>query len=304
MNTILSNECVLSTRIGNLGCGYQGSNLVCCPQVSEKATVMTKQVDGVKCGIPSVQGFEYEGIGSFPWIVRVGFKNIVTGEVKYPCTGSILNSQLILTAAHCALAKADNYKIFAVRVGEYRTNTAIDCGEEFCGLPVQDIPLAQVIVHPGYEKHNYRNNIALLVLKYRMNFTITAQPVCLPDTWLETSNKGVLVGWGKTARQTVSPPWQQVLHLPIVPTQVCQNVYGSTLPVSDDQLCAGGQAGNDACSGFGGAPLMVRQGDVYYQVGILSFGSDQCGAAGIPSVYTNVKKYLRWITENTPRIYG
>ncbi|KAJ8944843.1 hypothetical protein NQ318_012990 [Aromia moschata] len=39
-------------------------------------------------------------------------------------------------------------------------------------------------------------------------------------------------------------------------------------------------------------------------VGILSFGSDQCGAPGVPSVYTNIKKYITWIRENTPQVYG
>jgi hypothetical protein len=56
-------------------------------------------------------------------------------------------------------------------VGEWNTNSDIDCGEEFCGMPVQDIPLSYVIVHPSYDKQTYRNNIALLVLKDRINYT-------------------------------------------------------------------------------------------------------------------------------------
>lgn len=58
-----------------------------------------------------------------------------------------------------------------MRVGEWLTNSDIDCGEEFCGLPVQDIPLSHVIVHPGYEKGTYKNNIALLVLRSKINYT-------------------------------------------------------------------------------------------------------------------------------------
>lgn len=59
---------------------------------------------------------------------------------------------------------------FAVRVGEYVTNTDIDCGEEFCGLPVQDIGISHVIVHPAYDKATYRNNIALVVLKNKIKY--------------------------------------------------------------------------------------------------------------------------------------
>lgn len=60
---------------------------------------------------------------------------------------------------------------YAVRVGEWMTNTAIDCGEEFCGLPVQDIAISHVVVHPGYQKQTYKHNIALLVLRSKINYT-------------------------------------------------------------------------------------------------------------------------------------
>lgn len=120
-------------RLGSLGCGYQGSGLVCCPQVSTSNTVNPYQhTDGHKCGISPVQGQDYDGIGAYPWIARIGFKsNVISqnqikckwskykiwfagtqnGEIKYPCQGSILNNRVILTAAHCALAKADNFKL-------------------------------------------------------------------------------------------------------------------------------------------------------------------------------------------------
>lgn len=63
-----------------------------------------------------------------------------------------------------------------------------------------------------------------------------------------------------------TPPKQQALFLPIINNQQCAKVYGRTLPITEEQLCAGGELGNDACSGFGGAPLLVKHGDTYYQV--------------------------------------
>ncbi|XP_019866990.1 CLIP domain-containing serine protease 14D [Aethina tumida] len=305
LNNVIDNQCVLTDRIGDLGCGYQGSGLICCPQISDPNTIAPNSVvDGQRCGASQVQGDGYDSIGAFPWVVRIGFRNVLTGEVKYPCTGSILNNRVILTAAHCALAKADNYKLFLVRAGEWDSQSDIDCGPEFCGLPVQDIAISHVVVHPGYQKQTYRHNIALLVLRSKLNYTVTAQPICLPEPWSVTSNNGLLVGWGKTAGQLEAPSLQQALSLPIISLQQCIKVYGRTLPVSEEQVCAGGQQGNDACSGFGGAPLMVKHGDTFYQVGILSFGSDQCGASGVPSVYTNIKKYVTWIRENTPTVYN
>ncbi|XP_028136341.1 phenoloxidase-activating factor 3-like [Diabrotica virgifera virgifera] len=304
LSNLINTDCLLNNNIEQISCGYQGSGLVCCPHVGESATLVPgRLVDGQRCGISQVQGDGYEAIGAFPWVARIGFRNVLTGEIKYPCTGSILNARIILTAAHCALAKADNFKLYSVRVGEYNSNTDIDCGTEFCGLPAQDVSLSHVVVHPNYEKQNFQNNIALLVLRTPVNFTVTAQPICLPEPWSVTSNNALLVGWGKAAGQSYALPKQQVLQLPIISLQQCVQVYGRTLSVTEDHLCAGGEAGNDACSGFGGAPLIVRHGNTHYQVGILSFGSDQCGRGGVPSVYTNIKKYITWIRENTPQVF-
>ena len=36
---------------------------------------------------------------------------------------------------------------------------------------------------------------------------------------------------------------------------------------------------------------------VYYQIGIISFGTKEC-ATGIPAVYTRISAYLDWISEH------
>lgn len=64
-------------------------------------------------------------------------------------------------------------------------------------------------------------------------------------------------------------------------------------------MCAGGE-GRDACQGFGGAPLVVRKNGIYSQIGIMSFGSDNCGGMRIPSVYTSIAYFYQWIKDNSP----
>lgn len=56
-------------------------------------------------------------------------------------------------------------------MGEWNTNSDIDCGDEFCGLPTQDILLSHVVVHPGYERQTFKDNIALIVLRSTINYT-------------------------------------------------------------------------------------------------------------------------------------
>lgn len=64
-------------------------------------------------------------------------------------------------------------------------------------------------------------------------------------------------------------------------------------------MCAGGE-GRDACQGFGGAPLILKENNIYSQIGIMSFGSDNCGGIRIPSVYTSISHFHQWIIENSP----
>lgn len=59
--------------------------------------------------------------------------------------------------------------------------------------------------------------------------------------------------------------------------------------------------GRDVCAGFGGAPLVIKENGVYLQVGIMSFGSDNCGGRNIPSVYTSIAHFIGWIRENSPQ---
>jgi secreted trypsin-like serine protease len=83
-------------------------------------------------------------------------------------------------------------------------------------------------------------------------------------------------------------------------------------------MCAGGE-GRDVCQvrlnftqtfcifhtnppfqGFGGAPLLVTENGITNQIGIMSFGSENCGGLRIPSVYTSIAHFYNWIQENIP----
>lgn len=47
---------------------------------------------------------------------------------------------------------------------------------------------------------------------------------------------------------------------------------------------------------------MITYPSVFFQVGIVSFGSDKCGTAGVPSVYSSVHRYAEWIRNNMVQI--
>lgn len=37
--------------------------------------------------------------------------DVNTGNLAYPCTGSIISKRVVLSAAHCVLAKADGHRL-------------------------------------------------------------------------------------------------------------------------------------------------------------------------------------------------
>jgi secreted trypsin-like serine protease len=63
------------------------------------------------------------------------------------------------------------------------------------------------------------------------------------------------------------------------------------------QKCAGGSSGN-ACMGDSGGPLVLQVKDkMPLLVGIVSFGTFECGSFSTPSVFSDVSCYLDWILE-------
>ena len=65
------------------------------------------------------------------------------------------------------------------------------------------------------------------------------------------------------------------------------------------QICSGGQDNVDSCSGDSGGPLVYRRSpdSSWYQVGVVSFGTVQCGV-GIPGIYTRITSYIDWLKQN------
>jgi secreted trypsin-like serine protease len=78
-------------------------------------------------------------------------------------------------------------------------------------------------------------------------------------------------GWGRGAG--VQPDYLRQVDLPLVNVSTCQDQLRKTVLgpkfILDQQsfICAGGEAGKDACAGDGGSPLMCKVGANWYVVG-------------------------------------
>lgn len=85
-----------------------------------------------------------------------------------------------MTSGTCALAKADGHRLSSVKIGEYDNTKDPDCADSgFCAPSAINHAVSHVVVHPEYVSGLYHHDVALLILRTPINFTVAAQPVCL-----------------------------------------------------------------------------------------------------------------------------
>ncbi|KAG5309828.1 CTRL protease, partial [Acromyrmex insinuator] len=337
--SLMDQNALSSHRLRQAVCGYDRTHVkICCSVNSyiERPVYPDRNLDvyptqlssNFQCGRSIVRS-NINTLGSYPFVARIGFisnKNYIqfyskdekerkliiflllytvsknslldtlTGEIKYSCNGVIVNERTVLTTATCALAKSDRYKLCSVLIGEYNTESNPDCNNLFCGHKISSHDISYVVKHPGYNAASYSNNVALLRLKKAIEFTATAQPICFipEDRYVSLGSTCTVVGWGKLLGQKAQPLTQQSLQLELVPKQQCSDYISQALSV---ELCAKGNC--EPCSSYSGSPLLYKYADIYFLVGILSFGSSCDSSTIFPSAFVNVQRYTKWILENS-----
>lgn len=127
----------------------------------------------------------------FPWQISLQIKS--DKGASHRCGGSILNHKYILTAAHCVMRNAYESKDkLKVIVGDYMLNDTHE-------VEHQELEIDKVIGHFHYKPHkSHVNDIAILKVVEKVNYSPTIQPVCLPTGNFSTAGKsGWVSGWGR-----------------------------------------------------------------------------------------------------------
>merc|ERR1712038_91789 len=194
------------------------------------------------------------------------------------CGGSVVNSDTIMTAAHCCDGQsASELKVVA---GDH--NLARDEGTE------QTVDVSRIIMHPDYNPRTIYNDICILKLEKDMDINSYVKGVSLPYQNEEFSGKGTVSGWGTLSSGGSSPDTLHSVDVPIVSDESCRDSYGES-DIADSMICAG-ERGKDSCQGDSGGPLTCGGS----HCGVVSWGYG-CAVAGYPGVYTQTSYFMDFI---------
>ncbi|XP_021944195.1 trypsin-1 [Folsomia candida] len=219
--------------------------------------------------------------GQFPYQI------VLLHAGSYICSGSILASNVVITAAHCVVGVPPrNLQIIA---GEL--DRASVSGHE------QTVQVVRIVVHESYGvPSDLANDIALLFLSDTVPLVLNefVQPIALPIQEQQTSGEIIISGWGITTPSGSLSNILQWVELPVVDDATCQGNYPEEV-ILPSMLCAGfPQGGRDSCQGDDGGPLVsVNTG---YLAGLISWGYG-CALPGRPGVSTEVSYFVNWIND-------
>ncbi|CAD5210743.1 unnamed protein product [Bursaphelenchus xylophilus] len=224
-----------------------------------------------------VGGFETK-VNAWPWMAE-----ILRGR-NHQCGGALIDSEFVLTAAHCFL-KGENPRHYSVLLGGHE----IFGGKRFRVL--------NITLHNLYHIRESAYDIAIMKIwpPVRMNQTINK--VCLPSFGPPaTHTMCVVTGWGRMEEDGPASPALREAHVPIVSSITCNDhrhyqgrIFQPTM------ICAGYADGKiDACQGDSGGPLVCWNKNAWELQGIVSWGIG-CAEPGHPGVYTRVHALTSWV---------
>ena len=93
--------------------------------------------------------------------------------------------------------------------------------------------------------------------------------------------------------------------IPVVDWDKCRNTPGFYSHIKPNMICAGTvQGGKSSCNGDSGGPLVCKQGDRWFQYGIVNFRLTKlCAVGDRPSVLGSVVALQSWIQKKTGGLY-
>jgi len=214
--------------------------------------------------------------GKYPFMALLEIQK-ANGSVGQ-CGGSLIDSDSVLTAAHCLVDANGNFDARAVRVTIGRTVLSDPNQGQVRFATIADW-------HPNYNPVNSdAYDAAVLTLDSPVRFDPIKLATSRQNNLEEPGRKLRVAGWGRTSEGGTTTDRMREVSVPVVSDTKAEAAYGSQF--FPELMIAAGAEGKDSCQGDSGGPLF-KPGDPRAQGGVVSFRTGRA-RAGFPGGYTEV----------------
>ncbi|KAH8318184.1 hypothetical protein KR074_000438, partial [Drosophila pseudoananassae] len=216
-------------------------------------------------------------IETAPWQV---FLQKLEGDWISDCGGSLIRSDIVLTAAHCVVSNGPAE--LTVRVGSSNKNKG-----------GQLHTVAKIVVHQDYNINNmpkFLNDIAVLRLSNPVKIGPSAQTIGLATNAPTVGSQALITGWGRILPLVEEKPIiLQGINVTILSSNEC-----AIFPWHYEKIICAGSEKKTACRGDSGGALVVNN----QVVGVVSTGT--CEGS---TKHVSVPYYHQWILEAVEKLY-
>ncbi|XP_012281536.1 modular serine protease-like isoform X2 [Orussus abietinus] len=254
-------------------------------------------------------------ISDFPWHATLYRVDRRGGKKKFICGATVIQSNLLVTAAHCVFDE-NTKRVRDPKRHYILTGNIFRDYDDPSHNPrvVQRAEVKNIYINCRYlgVSGNYAWDIAIIEISRPFVFSALLVPICLDvagDTdriALEVGSYGKVAGFGRTALGETSAILQYIT-VPYVSINQCKSA-GSALDsdryITMDKFCAGYTNGTSVCDGDSGGGFVVKTKDLWFLRGIVSAGIGQTLEGGTTacnsftySLYTRVSDHMAWIQD-------
>ncbi|XP_039501536.1 trypsin alpha-like [Drosophila santomea] len=198
------------------------------------------------------------------------------------CGGSIYNADTIITAAHCFFLSGawQDPRHYEIRAGSksIKSNGIL--------VKVAAVKVHEYYVHKENQFFVLQNDIAVVRLSERLQFTNKVQPIPLAESNPEPGTMSFATGWGNMYGADAGDANKIPIHLQGVKLRIqspnfCVRFHGQS------KICAG-DSKHTICTHDSGGPLVINR----QLVGVTSGRGPNCDR---PATFSSVPYHREWI---------